>query len=154
PGTAIDYTGDIFRPMLEVDQFAWPHACHELLSQADEMWNAFAAQILEEHGGGHACIAIASCLRGEGRTTITLSAGKFLAARGLRTVIVDADLDNPTLAQSCGISPQIGWDDVVDGELPLGEAMISSLADGVTLMPWRKSQMTMGQLAALPRTEI
>lgn len=90
-------------------------------------------------------------LRGEGRTTVVLSTARHLSARGLRPLVVEADFDHPCLASHCGVSPATGWGDVLEGKLPLGEALIASLADGVTLMPWRGPARHSTQLAAGPR---
>ena len=57
--------------------------------------------------------------------------------RGVRTVVVDADFENPNLVESCELVPHAGWSDILEGDMPLGEALITSLADNVTLMPWR-----------------
>jgi Mrp family chromosome partitioning ATPase len=95
-------------------------------------------------------IELASCRRGEGRTTVSLVVAKHLAARGLRPVVVDADSQNPNLARNCGISDHAGWGDVLEGQRPLGEALVAAVEDGVTLMPWRGSTVGSTTLASSP----
>ena len=40
----------------------------------------------------------------------------------------------------------------MSSELPLGEALISAVEDGVTLMPWRGGAVSVSQLTESPRT--
>ncbi len=137
---------------LEVDALAWPKPCVDLLHRARRGWDRFIEPLVEASTQGCQCVAIASCMRGEGRTTIALATAKHLAARGQHAVVVDADFENAGLAHSVGIAPQAGWGDVVHGELPLGEALIYSPADNVTIMPWQGRTAQPHPLAKLTRT--
>jgi Mrp family chromosome partitioning ATPase len=134
PPPKVDQT---LRAAYEVDELALPKACGDLLTHARRGWDRFADQLTKRLAAGEKCVAIASCSAGEGRTTIALAAARHLAARGVRTVVVDANFDNPTLAAACGITPQAGWSEVVWGERPLGEALIASAAEDLTLVPWQ-----------------
>jgi Mrp family chromosome partitioning ATPase len=138
--------------LLEVDHLAWPPACDDLLARSSDALHPFAEQIIERIGQGQKIVALASCRRGEGRTTVSLVVAKHLAARGLRPVVVDADSENPNLARNCGILDHAGWGDVLAGELPLGDALIAAVDDGVTLMPWRGAAVSTAQLAGSVRT--
>lgn len=138
---------DACRALLEIDRAAWPEACGDLLLRARGDWDRFAEQLIERMGQGQKCIALSSLARGEGRTTVALALAKHVASRGLRPVIVDADMENPALARTCGVSAHTGWDDLVASELPLGEALITAVEDGVTLMPWRGPAATAAKLA-------
>jgi Mrp family chromosome partitioning ATPase len=128
---------DSCRALLEIDRADWPAAASDLLSRASRQWDQFIDRIIEGTTQGHKTIAIASADRGDGRTTVALALAKHAAGRGLRLVAVDADLENPALARSCGVRAHTGWDDLAASELPLGEALISAIEDGVTLLPWR-----------------
>jgi Mrp family chromosome partitioning ATPase len=130
-----------FRALLEVDQLTWPEACDGLLARARAEWADFAERLARQIGQGTRCIALTSCQRGEGRTSVALATAKLLAARGLQSVVVDADFERPNLADSCGISVQSGWGDVLAGELSLGEALIASTKDRVALLPWHGPRM-------------
>lgn len=142
---------DSFRALLEIDRAAWPPACSELLERAGHDWDRFTAQLIERMGQGQKCIALASIARGDGSTTISLALAKHMAARGLRPVVVDVNPENPALARSCEISVHTGWDDLLSSEMPLGEALITAVEDGVTLMPWRGSAVSVSQLAGSKR---
>jgi Mrp family chromosome partitioning ATPase len=63
---------------------------------------------------------------------------------------VDADFENPRLAASCGIFDHAGWADVLQAQLPLGEALVAAVEDGVTLMPWHGSTVGNTTLASSP----
>jgi Mrp family chromosome partitioning ATPase len=139
------------RALLEVDHLAWPEACDDLLARAPEAWDTFAAQLAERAALKKACVAIACSQPGDGCTTIALAMAKRLAADGVHTAIVDANFRNPTLARSCGIAIQTGWNDVLHGDLPLGEALVSATRDGVTLMPWRGGVSAMPEAAGSMR---
>ncbi|MBI3839770.1 MAG: hypothetical protein HY288_17750 [Planctomycetia bacterium] len=130
-----------FRALLEVDHLTWPEACDALLVRARGDWDRFAERLSRQIAQGKKCIALTSCQRGEGRTSVALATARLLGARGLRVVVVDADFERPNLADSCGISAQAGWGEVLTGELSLGEALIAAAEDGVTLLPWRGPSM-------------
>ena len=80
-----------FRALLEVDQLTWPEACDGLLARARAEWARFAERLSRQIRQGTRCIGVTSCQRGEGRTSVALATAKILAARGLRSVVVDAD---------------------------------------------------------------
>jgi Mrp family chromosome partitioning ATPase len=136
PPATID---DSFHALLEVDRFAWPEECLEILSRSKPGWEGFARHLGDLIAGDTRCMALVSRQRGAGRTTIALAVARHMADRGLRTVVVDADFDNPRLAERCGVSARVGWGDVIESDLPFGEALITAVEDKVTLMPWRGS---------------
>lgn len=142
---------DSFRAEHEIDRLTWPPECQKLLSQASRSWSGFADQLIERSGQGQKCIAITSTQRGEGRTTVCLATAKYLSERGLRGVVVDADFENPTLATTCGLETYTGWGGVLRGELPLGEALVAAIDDGMTLMPWRAADASISDLCTSQR---
>jgi Mrp family chromosome partitioning ATPase len=143
---------DSCRALLEIDHAQWPPAATDLLARASRPWDQFSEQIIERTGQGQKTIAIASAERGDGRTTVAVALARHTAGRGLRLVAVDADLENPALARSCGVSVHTGWDDLVSSELALGEALISVIEGGVTLLPWRGGAASLAELAGSLRT--
>lgn len=138
---------DSWRAMLEVDRFAWPASCEELLVRLRPHWDRFADTIIEAMASGQKCLGISSLHRNVGRTTILLALVKLLANRGMRAVLVDADCARAELGEACGVVVQTGWDDLLASDLALGESLIAAVEDGVTLLPWR-SAVTSG--AVLP----
>jgi Mrp family chromosome partitioning ATPase len=90
------------------------------------------AAILQQ---GRKVLGLASCNTGEGVTTLLVAAGRCLAERGLRVVLVDLNPARPYLAQFLGLLPQAGWEDVVAGRLPPEEVVIESLGDHLAVLP-------------------
>jgi Mrp family chromosome partitioning ATPase len=142
---------DAFRALLEIDHVAWPAACGELLAHASREWDRFTEQLIERMSEGQKCIALAGTAHGDGSTTISLALARHVAARGLRPLVVDSDPENPELARACGVAVETGWDDVVASGLAAGEALITAVEDGVTLLPLRAAGREMGKLAATAR---
>jgi Mrp family chromosome partitioning ATPase len=142
---------DVFRALLEIDRVTWPAASLELVERARREWDQFTAHLIERMGQSEKRIALAGTAHGDGTTTIALAIARHVAARGMRPLVVDADSENPELASLCGVLAQTGWDDVVCGELAPGEALITAVEDGVTLLPWRARGGDLAKAAAAPR---
>ena len=81
-------------------------------------------QALEERGVN--TVLVTSALRQEGKTTTSCNLALALAsmAAGRRIALVDLDLRRPTVAQGIGISPTVGFQEVMRGTAPLGAACI------------------------------
>ncbi|MBL9092260.1 MAG: AAA family ATPase [Planctomycetaceae bacterium] len=128
---------DTFRPAFETQRFAWPRNVEVLIAAAGTEFAQFVGEMEERIRGGRRTLVVTGCERGEGRTTLTLALARLLANRGLRTVLLDCDLQTPQLAESLGIRPEIGWDDVYAERLPAADAMIESVHDRLTVLPMR-----------------
>jgi succinoglycan biosynthesis transport protein ExoP len=59
---------------------------------------------IDLHPTGGKVIGIVSALPGEGKTTVTAGFAAFLAKSGARTLLIDADLRNPTMTRTLGYS--------------------------------------------------
>jgi len=127
-------------PALQVDRFAWPSVCLSLLERADAPFAGLVDDLFAGVSENRKLLAVSGYRRSAGRTTFLLSTARALAARGARVVVVDADWDTPHLAERLGVSPEVGWQDVLTGGLPLEETLIESLIDGVTLLPARPNR--------------
>jgi Mrp family chromosome partitioning ATPase len=127
---------------VEVDDICWPTECTELIERARRGFDRFVDHLTERITQDERCIAIAGFCPGDGRTLITLATAKHLATRGIHTLMVDANFENPMLGPSCRITPQSGWCEVVAGQRTLEEALITSRSDGVTLLPCRGRSQT------------
>lgn len=137
---ATSATQELNEPALQVDRFAWPSVCLTLLDRADALFASLVDELFAGVNENRKLLAVSGYRRGSGRTTFLLSAARALAARGARVVVADADWDTPHLAERLGVSPEVGWQDVLTGGLPLEEALIESLIDGVTLLPARPNR--------------
>lgn len=123
-----------FVPAWETDQIQWPRMADRLI-EIDDRFSATGRELAGAVRDGLRTLAITSTYRGEGRTTIAMNLARSAAAEGLQVALVDADLDNPTLASAAGIAAAHGWHECVRVELPLEEAAVASLAEGVTILP-------------------
>jgi Mrp family chromosome partitioning ATPase len=140
-GTNLKLADSSLRAEHEVESLAWPANCDKLVARAKPAWAAFSGQVVRSVERGQNIIAITSTVRGEGRTTICLTLAREIAALGKRCALVDADFEHPSLADSCGVASQIGWNQLLQAdEVLLGEVMIESLADRITLLPWHGSR--------------
>lgn len=128
---------DSWRALLEIDRLPWPPVCDQLVSSARADWDRWTDILVDRMAHGQKCIGFGGVDRHSGRTSIMLTLAKLLAQRGLRLAVVDADFEQPELADACGVSVHTGWDDLLSSELALGESLIAAVEDGVTLMPWR-----------------
>lgn len=128
---------DDFVPAFETQRFHWPRRAEVLIAAAGEEFAALAAELDERRREGRNTLVVTGALRGEGRTTLVLALARLAANRGLRTVVVDADLRSPQLAEQLGLRPETGWDDVQGERLSAADALVESLDDHVALLPLR-----------------
>ena len=128
---------DGFLPAWETDQVQWPRMSERLL-QIDDRFEIAGQQLAKATQDGLKVLAVTSTYRGEGRTTIAMNLARVTALHGVRVALVDADVDNPAMASSAGIAAAHGWHECLEGGLPLDEAAVASIGDGVTLLPTDK----------------
>jgi capsular exopolysaccharide synthesis family protein len=67
-------------------------------------------------------IVIASAVRGDGRSTLARHLAEAAAVSGVRVILLDADLRNPSLADRFGLQTAPGLADVLIGAVPTDEA--------------------------------
>jgi len=75
------------------------------------------AQQLVEHwsGRGRALVPIIGLHAGEGRTSLSVALARTLAALGIRTLLVDADLHRPSVHERLGLANEKGLADLLEG---------------------------------------
>lgn len=123
-----------FRPAYEVPQFLWPSLIGELVASRRAQLGE-ACELLTKTSHSRApVLLVASAARGEGCTTVTLALAYVAARRGLRTALVDIDLQQPELADRLGVVVQLGAEEVYRGHCPVSEALIESMAESVSLL--------------------
>lgn len=133
-----DGAAGAFQPMLQVDHYTWPKVCRRLSGAAagelDRMTDRLTALVAE----GRKTLGIGGCRGGEGTTTLLLCAGRRLADRGCKVVMVDAHFADPRLGKRLGLLPQFGWEEVLAGRLPLQEVAIESTRNQLAVLPLRE----------------
>jgi len=135
-----------WRPQLQVDRVIWPSMFSRLQLTAPAAIQQMTDGLLSICASGRKVLGLASCASGEGVTTLLLAAARKLLSQGRKVVLVDANWNNPQLAQSLGLLPQVGWEETLCGGLPLEEVVIESLADGLAVLPVREpSESTIAQ---------
>jgi len=69
-------------------------------------------------------IGIVSALPGEGKTTVSASIAAFLAKSGGRTLLIDADLRNPSMTNVLGFTEKPGLVELVADKTPFDDLVI------------------------------
>jgi Mrp family chromosome partitioning ATPase len=136
-GAAVASAGTSLAAAYEVEQFSWPETPDALVAVADAEFNLLGQELISGARRGRKVLLIASRTRGEGSSTVALALARLLGKRGQRVALVDADFCRPALADLLGVAVAAGWDDVLAGNESLGDALIESIADNVTLLPFR-----------------
>ena len=126
------------RPAWQVDEFAWPRACRRLIARAAEELDRLTDALLAISARGQKVLALGGWYRGEGATTLLLCAARRLVERGIKPVLVDADVRRPRLAKRLGLQPQCGWAEVTPEGTPLDQAIVESTANNIAVLPFRE----------------
>ncbi|GLR91022.1 chain-length determining protein [Bradyrhizobium iriomotense] len=78
---------------------------------------------LSNYGSPHKVVAITSALPNEGKSTVSEALAQTTAQSGLRTLLIDGDIRNPSLTHRLGRSADVGLIDVVFGKVDLKDAL-------------------------------
>jgi Mrp family chromosome partitioning ATPase len=124
-----------FQPVFEVQRFDWPEIVTALAAAAAGELSSYVAAWMGQGPLAPRVLLVSGSRKQEGRTTLSLLLARLFARRGVKTVMVDADFDQPQLAERLDVLPQAGWEHVLEGALPLAEAMIESVQDRMSLLP-------------------
>jgi Mrp family chromosome partitioning ATPase len=129
------------RAEFEVDRFSWPNRVEALLAEASSPLDSVLADVAEAAARGQNVLLLAGERRGAGTSTVALCLARRLAASDFRVALVDGDFQKPALAESLGLAPEVGWDDVLEDDESLSSAMVESVEEGLTLLPLRAGAM-------------
>ncbi|HVG19065.1 MAG TPA: CpsD/CapB family tyrosine-protein kinase [Blastocatellia bacterium] len=83
-------------------------------------------------------VLIASAHHGEGRSTVTLNLACALSRARQRVLVVDTDLDRPSLLRLLGFDSEVGLADALKRNLPTGEALVRVLPFGFDVLATRE----------------
>jgi Mrp family chromosome partitioning ATPase len=97
-------------------------------------------------------VAVTSAQHGESKTAIAVALARAAARRGMRTVLIDADLRAPRAAQTMGIGGvQAGLYEATSGALPLSRCLYKDPRSNALLLstprPLREPHMVLGSPA-------
>jgi exopolysaccharide transport family protein len=93
-------------------------------SQMAESYRALRTSLLLSNlGAPPKVIVITSALPQEGKTTTSINCAVVLAQKGVRVLLIDADLRRPSIHKTLGMGPQIGLSNVLTGSSTLEKAI-------------------------------
>jgi protein-tyrosine kinase len=129
--------GKTFRPMLQVDSFAWPTLCERISPTAKGRLDQLSERLDQKNSGQ--IIGIVGSTHKAGSTTLLLSMAQSLAESGKRVLLMDAHFNQPELADRLGLEPENGWELVNEANESVAELLIESINDRLTLLPLCKA---------------
>jgi Mrp family chromosome partitioning ATPase len=129
------HTDAAFIPETTISAFRWPRICRALWEQYCDRYDRVAELLLARCRDQRSLVGVAGLRPGDGCTTTLLCLAMGLAAREARAVLVDANFAAPRLAHRLGVEPTATWQDVLVRGLPVAEAVIHAVNDGVDLLP-------------------
>lgn len=96
-----------------------------LISEAAPFSATAIKVAIDLHPTGGKVIGMVSALPGEGKTTVAAGFAAFLARNGSRTLLVDADLRNPSLTRTLGYNDAPGLLDMVADKSSFDDLVIN-----------------------------
>ncbi len=125
------------QPAWEVEYFRWPRLSRRLLKAHRELFDTIGGQLLSELQPTQSRIGVCSTFPREGKTTIATCLARWSALSGRRTLLIDADVEKPTMTAISGLDCAFGWQAILDADIPASETMIRSTESGLVFMPSR-----------------
>jgi len=106
-------------------------------SQMAESYRALRTSLLLSNlGAPPKVIMITSALPQEGKTTTSINCAVVLAQKGIRVLLIDADLRRPSIHKTLGMGPRSGLSNVLTGSATLQQAITrSSLLPNLSVLP-------------------
>lgn len=119
----------------DVEKFIWPMIIDQFLDIGEQAISRLANFSIDILDGSEHRLAVTSVKPGAGASTIACSVARWTAKMRKRVLLVDANLNSPTLAQSIGLAPNISWLNVVRESMDVSEAIVRCKSTGVCVMP-------------------
>jgi len=96
-------------------------------SQMAESYRALRTSLLLSNlGAPPKVIMVTSALPQEGKTTTSINCAVVLAQKGIRVLLIDADLRRPSIHKTLGMGPRSGLSNVLTGSASLEQAITRS----------------------------
>ena len=96
-------------------------------SQMAESYRALRTSLLLSNlGAPPKVIIVTSALPQEGKTTTSINTAVVLAQKGVRVLLIDADLRRPSIHKTLGMGPHSGLSNVLTGSTTLEKAITST----------------------------
>jgi succinoglycan biosynthesis transport protein ExoP len=106
-------------------------------SQMAESYRALRTSLLLSNlGAPPKVIMITSALPQEGKTTTSINCAVVLAQKGIRVLLIDADLRRPSIHKTLGMGPRSGLSNVLTGSATLQQTITrSSILPNLSVLP-------------------
>jgi Mrp family chromosome partitioning ATPase len=138
-------------PVWEVDRVYWPEVTDQLLHQERLAFHQVGRNLRATNETGLKILAVTSIRAGVGRSTVAMCLARIAAEAGLKVALVDADLANPTLADQLNLEFPNGWEEAIADRMPLDEAAIQSVEDGITVFPFSANNSSLNLATDHPK---
>ncbi len=138
-------------PVWEVDRVYWPEVTDQLLHQERLAFHQVGRNLRSTNETGLKILAVTSIRAGVGRSTVAMCLARIAAEAGLKVALVDADLANPTLADQLNLEFPNGWEEAIADRMPLDEAAIQSVEDGITVFPFSANNSSLNLATDHPK---
>jgi Mrp family chromosome partitioning ATPase len=123
-----------FQAVWEVDVLDVPTTVADLFFEG-RLFQQIAERMSDAIDSGLNSVIVTSAQPGEGRSSVAVGLAMAAAAAGKRVALVDANLEQPKLADELRLELQYGWVDTIRAGLPIKEVAVHAVEDGVTLIP-------------------
>ncbi|TWU50852.1 Septum site-determining protein MinD [Rubripirellula tenax] len=123
-----------FQAAWEVDVFDIPKPVADLFFN-ESLFQDLSDRMAEAVAGGLHSMLVTSAKRGEGRSSVAIGMALAAADSGIRVALVDADIDDPTLADDMRLDLEFGWLDTLRSGLSVKEIAVHAVEDALTLIP-------------------
>jgi succinoglycan biosynthesis transport protein ExoP len=87
-------------------------------------------------------VAISSSLPSEGKTTTAVCLGRTAALAGARVLVIDCDLRQRSINRMLSIDPSCGLIEVLNGAVPVAEALVQDSDTGMFVLPVARAAFT------------
>jgi len=106
-------------------------------SQMAESYRALRTSLLLSNlGAPPKVIMVTSALPQEGKTTTSINCAVVLAQKGIRVLLIDADLRRPSIQKTLGMGPHSGLSNVLTGSATLEQAITrSTILPNLNILP-------------------
>jgi succinoglycan biosynthesis transport protein ExoP len=106
-------------------------------SQMAESYRALRTSLLLSNlGAPPKVIMVTSALPQEGKTTTSINCAVVLAQKGIRVLLIDADLRRPSIHKTLGMGPRSGLSNVLTGSATLDQAITrSTILPNLNILP-------------------